>query len=96
MTARLHRGIVFGKTRCLSGRLTTSHWALVEDAVVAANFWAAKANERNLGSLDGANWMIAGRRGRDYHLVRRLNPHDGLFDLGRLMFDLVGLDEARL
>ena len=94
MTARLHCGIVYGKSRCLSGHLTMSHWALVEDAIVAANFWMLDGHELNLGSMGGANWMIAGRRRHDYHLVRRLNPHDGLYDLGRLMFDLVGLDEV--
>ena len=68
----------------------------VEDAVVAAGFWLLDEDWPNLGSMGGAKWMIAGRRRHDYHVVKRLNPRDALYDLGRLMFDLVGLDEVRL
>jgi hypothetical protein len=96
VTTRLHRGSMFGKERCLKRRLTMGDWARVEDAVVAASFWMLDENQLNLGSFGGANWMIAGRRRHDYHLVKRLNPHDGLYDLGRLMFDLAGLDAVSL
>ena len=87
---------MFGKHRLLNGRLTIADWARVEDAVVAAGFWLLDEDWPNLGSMGGAKWMIAGRRRHDYHVVKRLNPRDALYDLGRLMFDLAGLDEVRL
>lgn len=69
-------------------------WALVEDAVVAADFWRLDQSVtlNDLGGLDGATWHIAGRRGPDFHHVRRWSPHGVVYDLGRLMFDLAGLE----
>jgi hypothetical protein len=96
VATRLHRGSMFGKVRILNGRLTMADWARLEDAVVAAGFWLLDEDWPNLGSMGGAHWMIAGRRRHDYHLVKRLNPRGELYDFGRLMFDLVGLDGVRL
>ena len=39
LVSRFHRVGHFGKTRCRSARLQLSDWALLEDAVVAADFW---------------------------------------------------------
>jgi hypothetical protein len=46
--------------------------------------------------LDGSTWCFAGRRHRDYHFITRWSPDDVLWDLGRLLFDLAGLDGVRL
>jgi hypothetical protein len=67
----------------------------VEDAAAVANFWMLDERDGAQG-LDGADWLIAGHRRHDYHLVKRWSPRDGLFDLGRLLFDLAGLEEVRL
>jgi hypothetical protein len=66
----------FGKARCRSARLTTTDWALLEDAVVAAGFWLL--DEQIIFDLgcDGATWLIAGRRGGDYRHLRRRSPND--------------------
>jgi len=90
-----HRGEMFTKRRSRSARLQMSDWSLLEDAVITANLWMLDETSLRLG-CDGAIWMIAGRRGFDYHYIRRWSPDDGLYDLGRLMFDLVGLCEVRL
>jgi hypothetical protein len=90
-----HRGSMFNKGRSRCARLRISDWALLEDAVVVANLWLLDETSHQLG-CDGATWMMAGRRGFDYHYIRRWSPHDALFDLGRLMFDLVGLEAVRL
>jgi hypothetical protein len=92
---RLHKASMFCKARCRNTRLKSSVWAQVEDAAVGANFWML--DERGgVQGLDGAEWLIAGRRRHDYHLVKRWSPCDGVFDLGRLLFDLAGLEEVGL
>jgi len=95
---RKHRVNRFGKSRCVSARLSPSDWAALEDAVVGAGFWLL--DDQNvfdrLGVIDGADWLIAGHRGGTYHHLRRQSPHGPLYDVGRLMFDLAGLSEAHL
>jgi hypothetical protein len=86
----------FGKARCRSARLTTTDWALLEDAVVAAGFWLL--DEQIIFDLgcDGATWLIAGR---GVVIIATLGAGvlmTALYDLGRLMFDLAGLAEVSL
>jgi hypothetical protein len=95
MVASVHRPTHFGKARTWSARVALSSWALVEDAVVAANFWMLDEHGGDRG-FDGARWVIAGNRRHDHYWVGRWCPDDALFDLGRLLFDLAGLDEVRL
>ena len=54
-----------------------------EDAVVAANLWTLNKTSHQLG-CDGATWLLAGRRGFDFHHVGCWSPRDAPFDLGRL------------
>ena len=77
------------------GVLSMTDWALIEDAVVAAEFWFLDKCGGQRG-LDGATWYIAGRRRREYHFVTRWSPRNALWDLGRLLFDLAGLEEVRI
>ena len=95
MASRLHKPEMFAKMRCRNTRLRMSDWTTLEDAVVAANFWTLDEFSHVRG-LDGADWLVAGRRQRDYHLAKRWSPDDGLYDLGRLLFDLAGLEHVRL
>lgn len=85
----------FGKRRQRRASMSMADWALFEDALVAANFWNLDRNGGHHG-LDGANWSLAGSRNRDYHFISRWSPDDALWDLGRLFFDLAGLDRVRL
>src|ERR1700687_2900052 len=39
MVSRVYRDSRFGKVRRFRGLLTTADWSLLEDAIVAANFW---------------------------------------------------------
>ena len=93
--SRLHRGSHFGRARMCRGVLSMTDWALIEDAVVAAEFWLLDKCSGARG-LDGATWSIAGRRRREYHFVTRWSPQGALWDLGRLLFDLAGLEEVRI
>jgi hypothetical protein len=40
--------------------------------------------------LDGAQWLIEGRRGQTYHAIDRWSPRGTVHDLGSLFFDLAG------
>ena len=93
--SRLHRGSHFGRARMCRGVLSMTDWALIEDAVVAAEFWFLNKCGGERG-LDGATWYIAGRRRREYHFITRWSPRNALWDLGRLLFDLAGLEEVRI
>jgi len=64
-------------------------WRRLEAAVLAANFWCLDRHDDRLG-LDGARWIIEGRRRDVYRVVERWSPHDAVYDLGRMFFDLAG------
>ena len=76
--------------------LTNADWIAVEDAIIAANFWSLDERIPFDMGCDGADWIVAGVRWRDFHHIKRWSPHNALYDLGRLMFDLSGLHEVRL
>jgi hypothetical protein len=75
--------------------VSRSTWVRLEDAVVAANFWMLDAHGGRYG-LDNSMGCFASRHRGNYYLIRRWSPDDALWDLGRLFFDLAGLDEVRL
>jgi hypothetical protein len=95
LASRRYRPSMFMKARSTHALSTTVDWSRLEDAVVAANFWMLDETIMDMG-CDGSTWIIAGRRRHDYHRIRRWSPPGPLYDLGRLLFDLVGLDEVRL
>jgi hypothetical protein len=95
MGSRVYRASRVGKVRRFRGLLTTVDWSLLEDAIVAANFWMLDERGGRHG-LDGSTWRIAGRRRHDYHYISRWSPDDALWDLGRFFFDVAGLMEVRL
>jgi hypothetical protein len=64
-------------------------WKRLEVAVLAANFWALDAVGDRRG-LDGADWVIEGRRGDVYRAVRRWSPGGAIYDLGRTFLDIAG------
>jgi hypothetical protein len=97
MFCRVYKPTTFGKARRSRGMLSRSDWSLVEDAVVAADFWMLdEQGERPGMTLGGTDWYLAGRRRRDYHYITRWSPHGTLWELGRLLFDLAGLEAIRL
>jgi hypothetical protein len=95
MVSRVYRTSRFGKVRRFRALLTPADWSLLEDAIVAANFWMLDERGGRHG-LDGSTWRFAGRRRRDYHYISRWSPDDALWDLGRFFFDVAGLAEVRL
>lgn len=86
--------------------LTLADWAGLEDALIAANFWALDPDgvewphdgdeQRTAAAfiasrgLDGSDWVIEGRRKDIFRAVSRWSPHGALRDLGCLFFELAG------
>jgi hypothetical protein len=73
MVSRVYRASRFGKVRRFRGLLTTVDWFLLEDAIVAANFWMLDERGSHHG-LDGSTWRFAARRRHDYHYISRWSP----------------------
>ena len=97
MFCRVYNPSTFGKARRSRGALSRSEWSLVEDAVVAADFWMLDEHSPARGfTLGGTTWSLAGRRRCDYHFITRRSPGGALWELGRLLFDLAGLEAIRL
>jgi hypothetical protein len=64
-------------------------WERLQAAVLKANFWALEPMEDRMG-LDGADWVIEGRRRDVYRAVNRWSPSGAIYDLGRAFFDIAG------
>jgi hypothetical protein len=77
--------------------LSLADWARFREVLIAANFWAIDPTDGRPG-LDGAEWLIEGRRGNVYRGVSRWSPQGKLHDVGRLFFALAGppLSKAKL
>jgi hypothetical protein len=56
---------------------------------MAANFWTLDSADRRVG-LNGAQWLIEGRRGNVYRGLSRWRPDAAIYVLGKLFFDLAG------
>jgi hypothetical protein len=69
--------------------LAPGDWARFLDALITANFWALDPLDEAQG-LDGAQWLIEGRRGDVYRGVSRWSPRGEVHALGRLFFGLAG------
>lgn len=95
MVFRVYRPSRFGKIRRYHGPISRSAWARLEDAIVETNFWMLDEHGGRHG-FDGSTWRFAGRHRRDYHFISRWSPDDDLWDLGRLFFDLAGLEGVPL
>ncbi len=69
--------------------LSLANWARLQDALIAASFWALGPEERRLG-LDGSDWLIEGRRKDIFWVVSRWSPRGAVHDLGEVFFELAG------
>ncbi|HEX4080144.1 MAG TPA: hypothetical protein VHX61_14880 [Rhizomicrobium sp.] len=54
-----------------------------------ASFWSFGTIEKGIG-LDGATWLIEGRRGDLYRGISQWSPRGELYGVGKLFFDLAG------
>ena len=93
----VYRSSRFADTERREATAAPADWARLQEAVIAANFWALDPTGEQRG-LDGACWTIEGRRKDIFRAVHRWSPHGAIHDLGRLFFALAGppLAEAGL
>jgi hypothetical protein len=77
---RLRNGQTYG-TMVLSA----ADWGRLHRTLDAAKFWSLDASGNRSG-LDGADWLIEGRRKDIYHAVHPWSPCGEIHDLGRLFF----------
>ena len=84
---------------CFSRSIDPPDWTRLEGALLAAGFWAISPEEERQGILlDGAEWVIEGRRCDVYRVVRRGSPRGAIYDLGRVFLDIAGppIDDIQL
>lgn len=73
--------------------LSASEWERVSQALRDLGFWTKSAEpppDEELVGMDGAQWIIEGRRER-YRVVDRWNGEDGVRQVGLLFLDLAGI-----
>jgi hypothetical protein len=68
--------------------LSSREWDDLNNAVAQTDFWNLPS-WRGRGGIDGAQWIVEGRVGSQYHVVNRWTPDPGNFrDLGLLFLKL--------
>ncbi|SRR6266568_741801 len=87
--SRVYRPSQFARTERYEASLTPCDWARLQNALIAANFWALDSHAEAHG-LDGARWTIEGRRKDIFRAVHRWSPRGAIYDLGRLFFVFAG------
>jgi hypothetical protein len=65
--------------RRIERRLTTGEATLLSTAIRTGRFWQIDTTHRPLGEmgLDGAEWILEGRRSDEYHVTHRWSPRYG-------------------
>jgi hypothetical protein len=62
----------------LPRKLAAGEWAALQAAVNAAGFWDMPSKKEEMG-LDGAEWVLEGKRGARYHVVQRWSPRNDAY-----------------
>jgi hypothetical protein len=70
--------------------LSLPDWSKLQQALEIAEFWSPRPDSELAVGLDGADWLIEGRRGDTYHAIHRWSPEGAIHDLGRVFFELAG------
>lgn len=65
-------------SRRVQRQLSTEEWKGLSEALKATDFWNMPGQSGDLG-LDGAQWIMEGRSGHDYHVVDRWMPPAGAY-----------------
>lgn len=65
-------------SRRFERKLTEGEWTQVAEGLRGIDFWTAPTRVRNNG-LDGAQWIMEGRKGSQYHVVDRWSPKSGAY-----------------
>ena len=68
-------GAVSGRTK---RKMNADEWKSVSDGLSRIDFWKLPGPVQ-LGGLDGAQWILEGRKGEQYHVVDRWSPETGAY-----------------
>jgi hypothetical protein len=73
--------------------LPKGEWSVLKASVERLKFWAMPTRlSADLSGADGAQWIIEGRRGDEYHIVDRWSPKTGSYrDVGLQFLRLAGI-----
>ena len=67
--------------------LSRVDWDALKAAIQRAEFWAMPTQApADLDGADGAQWILEGRRGDQYHIVDRWSPESGPYHEASLLF----------
>ena len=69
---------VYGKARRVERELSPTEWAEVVTGVGRVEFWQMRTEDDDRG-LDGAQWILEGRKRSRYHVVDRWSPDSGAY-----------------
>jgi len=74
--------------------LGAADWQTLMTALAGIDFWRMPTLPlQDPSGLDGAQWIVEGRRGSDYHVVDRWTPREGAYrDAGLAFLKLAGID----
>ena len=82
--------------RRTSRRLSNEEAATLARTIESTAFWNTRVALDPEGAIDGDTWVIEGRHGKAYHVVRRSgNEHGGPQTLGMMFVRLAGLQPQR-
>lgn len=78
-------------SRRVQSQLSAAEWETFSEALKATDFWKMPGRLPNHG-LDGAQWVMEGRSGLNYHVVDRWSPAPGAYrELCLMLVKFAGL-----
>ena len=78
-------------SRRVKRQLSAEEWRALSRSLKSLNFWKISTRLPHHG-LDGAQWVLEGRSGREYHVVDRWSPTDGVYrDFCLMLVKFAGL-----
>lgn len=77
----------------ISKNLSLSQWQDLMAKLDEIQFWNMNTNNHDLMGIDGAQWIIEGRRSGTYHVVDRWGGADGAEAIGLHFLLLAGLSD---
>lgn len=73
--------------------LTSGQWKEIENYLTKLAFWnGTVADPNDQQSIDGANWIIEGRKDKKYHFIVRRNENGELIPFGKYLIKLSGVN----
>jgi hypothetical protein len=59
-------------------RLTADEWDKLINLLQQASYWQLQTESKDIG-LDGARWVLEGKKDKQYHIVDRWSPRSGSY-----------------